>query len=51
VPKKLGINMPSSFMIGSDTWINQRWGQYDELIQRGRPVRREVRRQRAVRAR
>jgi hypothetical protein len=30
--RALLIKYPSRFMIGSDTWINQRWAYYDELM-------------------
>ncbi len=31
--RALLLKYPSRFMIGSDTWVNQRWLQYDELMQ------------------
>jgi hypothetical protein len=31
--RALLLKYPKRFMIGSDTWINQRWQQYDELMQ------------------
>jgi hypothetical protein len=31
--RALLLKYPTRFMIGSDTWINQRWLQYDELMQ------------------
>ena len=30
--RALLLKYPARFMIGSDTWINQRWQQYDELM-------------------
>jgi hypothetical protein len=30
--RALLLKYPDRFMIGSDTWINQRWTQYDELM-------------------
>lgn len=30
--RQLLIKYPGRFMIGSDTWVNQRWEQYDELM-------------------
>jgi hypothetical protein len=27
------LKYPSRFVIGSDTWVNQRWQYYDELMQ------------------
>jgi predicted TIM-barrel fold metal-dependent hydrolase len=30
--RELFMKYPTRFMIGSDTWINQRWEQYDELM-------------------
>jgi hypothetical protein len=31
--RALLLKYPKRFMIGSDTWVNQRWQQYDELMQ------------------
>jgi len=31
--RQLLLKYPSRFMIGSDTWINQRWQYYDQLMQ------------------
>ena len=31
--RALLLKYPSRFMIGSDTWVNQRWQYYDELMQ------------------
>ena len=31
--RALLIKYPNRFMIGSDTWVNQRWQYYDELMQ------------------
>ena len=31
--RALLLKYPARFMIGSDTWINQRWQSYDELMQ------------------
>ncbi len=31
--RTLLLKYPSRFMIGSDTWVNQRWQYYDELMQ------------------
>ena len=31
--RALILKYPSRFMIGSDTWVNQRWQYYDELMQ------------------
>jgi hypothetical protein len=31
--RSLLLKYPTRFMIGSDTWVNQRWTQYDELMQ------------------
>ena len=31
--RALLLRYPDRFMVGSDTWINQRWQQYDELMQ------------------
>lgn len=31
--RALLLKYPTRFMIGSDTWVNQRWQQYDELMQ------------------
>lgn len=31
--RALLLKYPKRFMIGSDTWVNQRWHQYDELMQ------------------
>lgn len=31
--RALLLKYPTRFLIGSDTWINQRWLQYDELMQ------------------
>jgi len=31
--RALLLKYPSRFMIGSDTWVNQRWQQYDDLMQ------------------
>ena len=31
--RALLLKYPSRFMIGSDTWINQRWSGYDDLMQ------------------
>lgn len=31
--RALFLKYPTRFLIGSDTWINQRWLQYDELMQ------------------
>ncbi len=31
--RALALKYPSRFMIGSDTWVNQRWQYYDELMQ------------------
>jgi len=30
--RALLLKYPSRFMIGSDTWVNQRWEQYDDLM-------------------
>jgi hypothetical protein len=30
--RALLLKYPARFMIGSDTWVNQRWEQYDELM-------------------
>jgi hypothetical protein len=30
--RALLIKYPTRFMIGSDTWVNQRWQYYDELM-------------------
>lgn len=30
--RSLLLKYPARFMIGSDTWVNQRWEQYDELM-------------------
>lgn len=30
--RELLLKYPSRFMIGSDTWVNQRWQQYDEIM-------------------
>jgi hypothetical protein len=30
--RQLLLKYPGRFMIGSDTWVNQRWEQYDELM-------------------
>ncbi len=30
--RALALEFPSRFMIGSDTWVNQRWQYYDELM-------------------
>jgi Amidohydrolase len=30
--RELMLKHPTRFMIGSDTWVNQRWEQYDELM-------------------
>ena len=30
--RTLMLKYPSRFMIGSDTWVNQRWQYYDELM-------------------
>jgi hypothetical protein len=30
--RELLLKYPSRFMIGSDTWVNQRWESYDELM-------------------
>jgi len=27
------LKYPQRFLIGSDTWVNQRWQSYDELMQ------------------
>ena len=27
------LKYPTRFMVGSDTWVNQRWVYYDELMQ------------------
>jgi predicted TIM-barrel fold metal-dependent hydrolase len=27
------MKYPDRFLIGSDTWVNQRWAQYSELMQ------------------
>ncbi len=29
----LMLKYPTRFLLGSDTWVNQRWLQYDELMQ------------------
>ena len=34
--RALLLRYPDRFLIGSDTWINPRWQQYDELMQRYR---------------
>ena len=31
--RALMLKYPTRFMIGSDTWVNQRWQNYDELMQ------------------
>jgi hypothetical protein len=31
--RALLLKYPGRFMIGSDTWVNQRWQYYDELMQ------------------
>lgn len=31
--RALMLKHPTRFLIGSDTWVNQRWAQYDELMQ------------------
>jgi hypothetical protein len=31
--RALMLKYPGRFMIGSDTWVNQRWQYYDELMQ------------------
>jgi hypothetical protein len=31
--RALVLKYPTRFMIGSDTWVNQRWDAYDELMQ------------------
>jgi len=31
--RALLLRYPDRFLVGSDTWINQRWQQYDELMQ------------------
>lgn len=31
--RALLIKYPDRFLIGSDTWVNQRWAQYDDLMQ------------------
>ena len=31
--RALLLRYPDRFLIGSDTWINPRWQQYDELMQ------------------
>lgn len=31
--RALMLKYPQRFMIGSDTWVNQRWGNYDQLMQ------------------
>ena len=31
--RALMLKYPTRFMIGSDTWVNQRWQSYDELMQ------------------
>jgi predicted TIM-barrel fold metal-dependent hydrolase len=31
--RALILKYPTRFMIGSDTWVNQRWQAYDELMQ------------------
>ena len=31
--RALLLKYPTRFMIGSDTWVNQRWTQYDDLMQ------------------
>ena len=30
--RTLLLKYPTRFMIGSDTWVNQRWQYYDELV-------------------
>ncbi|MEO8296767.1 MAG: amidohydrolase family protein [Burkholderiales bacterium] len=34
--RALFTEMPDRFLIGSDTWINQRWGDYEVLMQQAR---------------
>jgi len=34
--KALMLEMPQRFLIGSDTWINQRWQHYESLMQEAR---------------
>ncbi len=31
--RALVMDMPTRFMVGSDTWVNQRWQYYEELMQ------------------
>jgi hypothetical protein len=31
--RELLLKYPERFMIGSDTWVNQRWADYDRLMQ------------------
>ena len=31
--RALVLKYPDRFMVGSDTWVNQRWLYYDELMQ------------------
>lgn len=31
--RALMLKHPTRFLIGSDTWVNQRWAQYDDLMQ------------------
>ena len=31
--RALLLKYPNRFVIGSDTWVNQRWQYYDELMQ------------------
>ena len=34
--RALFIEMPQRFMIGSDTWVNERWSSYEALMQEAR---------------
>ena len=31
--RALMLKIPERFLVGSDTWVNQRWHDYDELMQ------------------
>ena len=34
--RALFIELPQRFMVGSDTWINERWSSYEALMQEAR---------------
>jgi predicted TIM-barrel fold metal-dependent hydrolase len=34
--RALFTEMPQRFMVGSDTWINERWSSYESLMQQAR---------------